>query len=441
MLKKSSELLKCFIEYEKQVLADTPMFHMPTLGDGYEAITRDGLAEDYAIPQHLNLNVVSGFITIGKVMIKKQIDCMLVCGEGFQYGRTEKYIYDIEQVLCIFEVKKTLTKADMSDATDHLAVIRREFSEHFENKLVNEQYVPEITSARKHFSQITGREAPEHYYYINDIPEEDGLLFYSLVQEMIAPITIIHGYDGYKTEYGLRTAFIDLLEEEFKSGKRGYGVQSIPSLITSNEYCIIKSSGIPFVLVNGKSDWVVCGSSRHNSIELILELVWSKISNYFKIEMPWDDGLYMNNLAPMLIAIPRATPEASGWEYQTIELSEKNLIRDDNREWSPIPITSVQVSIINLMAAYGGEFEVSDENLNYFQSKYGVDLNEEILRLIRTQYFMSGNGVIKPINPQTLILSIDDGSSYISADEDRLDSWCEKNGHRKSYTRLVIINN
>ena len=38
MLKRSSELMQAFIDYEVSVLADMPMPHMPTLGDGYEAI-------------------------------------------------------------------------------------------------------------------------------------------------------------------------------------------------------------------------------------------------------------------------------------------------------------------------------------------------------------------------------------------------------------------
>lgn len=439
MLKRSSDLLKCFIEYETKVLSQIPMFHMPTLGDGYEAITRDGLAEDYVLPPDLELNVVSGFISVGGTMLQVQIDCMLVCGDGVSYGRTGKFIYEIEQVLCIFEVKKTLTKADMSDAIKHLSVIRKAFSEHFENKIEHENYIPEIEGARKRFEQITGREAPNHYYEINDIPKEDGLLFYVLVQEMIAPITIIHGYGGYKTEFGIRSAFLDLLEDEFVNGSKGYGVPSLPSLITSNEYCIIKGGGNPFVFIGENCSWVACGSTRFNSIEVILELVWSKISNYFKIKMPWDDGIYMNNVAPMLIATPKATAERAGWLYKTVELSEKELARGDDNLWEPIKLTDTQISIINLLAAYGGAFEASQDNVNYYLEKYNVDLDSEFLKLAQTQCFTVCDGVIKPINQVTLVLSLDNGFSYLSTDEDRLNSWCDINGYEKKYMKIVVF--
>ncbi|MFL4312637.1 hypothetical protein P9363_25010, partial [Escherichia coli] len=283
-----------------------------------------------------------------------------------------------EQVLCIFEVKKTLTKAALSDAVDHLSVIRKSYSEYFEYKLEKDKYVPDIESARTHFAQITGRDGPTHYYEINELPVEDALLFYSLVQESLAPISIIHGYNGYKTEEGLRAAFISILEDKFTNGDKSYGVPSIPTLITSNEYCLIKTSGFPFVVSNVDSEWVSLVSTRFNSAEVILDTVWSKISNYFQRAMPWDDGVYMNNIAPMLIAKVGKNSETAGWIYETIEPSERALLREDNITWEPEKICAVHISMINLMAA-NGELPLSEDNISYFKNNYSVDLYEEML--------------------------------------------------------------
>lgn len=106
MIRKASELLEEFIAVEKRKLDGFHMPHMPTLGTAYEEITKQGIYQDFAIPKHLDLHVVSGFISVGGEMLTEQIDCMLVHGEGERYGLTQQHKYDINSVLCIFEVKK-----------------------------------------------------------------------------------------------------------------------------------------------------------------------------------------------------------------------------------------------------------------------------------------------------------------------------------------------
>lgn len=121
MISKASELLELFIKEETKKLAGIKMPHMPTLGSAYEEVTKQGIDQNFAIPKNLDLSVVSGFVSIGGEILPEQIDCMLVHGQGERYGLTEQYIYDVESILCIFEVKKTLRKADYIDAMDHLA--------------------------------------------------------------------------------------------------------------------------------------------------------------------------------------------------------------------------------------------------------------------------------------------------------------------------------
>ena len=61
---------------------------------------------------------------------------------------------------------------------------------------------------------------------------------------------------------------------------------------------------------------------------MILELIWSKISLYFGASMPWDDGLQMDSLEPLLVAIPMENEKTAGWYYKSVEYSEKILKRD-----------------------------------------------------------------------------------------------------------------
>ncbi|MDC4484033.1 hypothetical protein NQ758_15110, partial [Acinetobacter baumannii] len=62
MIKDIVDLLKHFFEFERQKIADFDMPHMPTLGEAYEEITKQGLSQKYVLPDLHGLKVVSGFI-------------------------------------------------------------------------------------------------------------------------------------------------------------------------------------------------------------------------------------------------------------------------------------------------------------------------------------------------------------------------------------------
>lgn len=105
----------------------------------------------------------------------------------------------------------------------HLGSIRKKYAQYFEDKLRGQKFEPNIVAAKRNFSRLTGKSAPERYLDLHSRAKSDGVLFYTLVQESLAPITIIHGYEGYGTEAGLRGAFIDILEDSFNKGKGGFG--------------------------------------------------------------------------------------------------------------------------------------------------------------------------------------------------------------------------
>lgn len=439
MISKASELLELFIKEETKKLADIKMPHMPTLGSAYEEVTKQGIDQNFAIPKHLDLSVVSGFVSIGGDMLPEQIDCMLVHGQGERYGLTEQYIYDIERVLCIFEVKKTLKKSDYIDAMDHLASTRRKFAEHFEHKIIHEGYEPDITSARRHFSQITGKIAPEHYSEIHRLSEEDGILFYCLVQDSLAPVSIIHGYDGYRTESGLRNAFVDILEEKKNETGAGIGIPSIPSLVTSNQHCLVKGNGVPFLVIKDNDQWVAVFSTRHNSAKLILELIWSKISFHFDIEMPWGDSLHMDNVKPLLVAKAVRVEDKVGWMYNSIEFKENRLKRDDNNVWEPATIGKAEMSAINIMAMRGGYLPLDEGMNDYLIAEHQATIEEVSQNLILTRLFMKDGEYIRPIHDLTHIVTLDNDTGFASSERDRFDLWCEKNGVPPNYLNIVFL--
>lgn len=438
MIRKASELLGEFIEVEKRKLDGFDMLHMPTLGSAYEEITKQGIYQDFAIPKGLDLRVVSGFISIGGEMLAEQIDCMLVHGQGERYGLTQQYKYDINNVLCIFEVKKNLRKADYVDALQHLAKIRRKFADNFEERLINEGYKPDITNARRRFSQLTGKVAPEEYLDIHHLSKADGILFYALVQESLSPITIIHGYEGYKTESGLRSAFLDILEEAWKNGA-GWGIPSIPTLVTSNNFCLVKGSGIPFLVVQNKNEWVSVFSTRHNSAKLILELIWSKIGEYFNAKMPWNDGLHMDSVQPLLIAEAREVDEAAGWAYRTVEFNEKHMVRGDDNLWSPSRLGKAELSAINIMAAQGGYLPLDNGMNEYLTKNHDMTVAQVSDALILTRQFMRDGEFIRPIHPRTYVITNDDETGFVASEIERFDLWCAENGIEPNYMSIYFM--
>jgi hypothetical protein len=438
MIIKASELLEQFIEIEKKAIEEINMPHMPTLGSAYEEITKQGIDQEFAIPKSLDLKVVSGFISIGNDMLPQQIDGMLVCGNGKQYGRTQEYIYPIDQVLCIFEVKKTLNKSDYIDAFDHLRIIRQKYAEYFESKFDDPKFEPNIDMARQHFSQITGKDAPETYSQIHSLSKSDGILFYSLVQETLAPLSIIHGYGGYATESGMRNAFLDILFEKGETSGEGLGIPSLPSLVTTNGFSIVKGNGVPFIGITEDHEWAALLSIKGNSARIILEVIWSKISLYFNVTMPWGDDSYTEVAEPLLFAKPVETEDAAGWKYIPLRLKESELRkREDIQEWQPDKIDKDISDIFYLMLASGGYVHL--DRINEVAVRHSVSHDDLLKRLMNTFLFKQVEDSIRPILPWLHMVTDSTDQDFITSSRERLDIWCDRHHVTKNYINLIII--
>lgn len=364
---------------------------------------------------------------------------MLVEGDGQQYGMTDQYIYDIDSVLCLFEVKKTLNKADFSDALDHLGSTRRKFAVYFEEKLRSGTFEPDISHARKSFAQITGEIAPTRYLGIHQLQKPEAILFYALVQEQHAPVTIVHGYDGYKTESGLRSAFIDIIEERSKISDQSLGILSLPTLVTSNEFCLIKGNGHPYLGIKDEKSWVAISSTRHNAARIILEIVWAKIASRFNAKMPYGLDLDMETIAPLLLAEPREIGDQVGWVYNSLERKEKSLKRDEQVPWEPARVGPAEVSVINIMAMRGGYLPLDSGMDDYLQKEHGQNLSKTIDKLLATRVFAREKEHLRPVANITHVLTCDDGGGYISNERDRFDAWCEQNSMQPHYMNIVFL--
>lgn len=439
MFEKVSDVLEAFVAAEIDSLKDVDMPHMPTLGSAYEAITKEGVNQDYVIPKGLGLKVVSGFITVADVMLPQQIDAMLVVGDGKRYGKTEQFIYEIAQVLCIFEIKKTLRKNDLKDAFLHLRELKKAFTEDFSRKIDDEGFQPNVFLAGHHFSQITGRKAPGSYNDLKRFDVKDQILMYTLIQEIYAPATIIQGYGGYETEYGLRTAFIDSLEElyaEYGNGA-GLGVPGLPSLITSNNFSLVKGCGLPFIMTNQEREWVVIGSTRFKSIRMMMELIWSKISIFCDSQLPWGDGVSMENVSPLMLAIPAEHNGQIGWRYPTIEYKEKTLERAEHIEWEPNAITNNEYDMFIQLMCDGGMLKINEDLCEVLDCTID-EAKEMASNLTKTMEFVLDGDLLEPIKKVIFVIKNDTDGAYLSSNRERFDAWCHKKGIEPGYITLIV---
>ncbi|MFN3881516.1 MAG: DUF6602 domain-containing protein [Nitrincola lacisaponensis] len=434
-----AEILQDFISVEDKKYGDFQYNHNPTLGAMYEALTENVVGR--MLPPNLGLSIVSGFIYDGKGYRSGEIDRMLVSGEGKQLGLTDKYEYHIKDVLVVFEVKKTLDKAAFVDAYQHLSGISKAYSLYFET-LLESGYEPNIDYAAKSFAQITGLAEPNRYSDMHRMKKKDAVIFYTLVQDMYSPIKIIHGYGGYKTEYGLRKVFLDFFEN--KQREHEFGTPAMPNLISSENYSIVKTTGMPFkspVLESGC--WPIIASSKDNVVYLMVEIIWTKISIFCDISMPWGDDMDAEVMAQLLLGrYVCYTPNGEeGWLYTAIEPKESDLKSIERKvDWEPVIVPLVVKEVAQEIGMYGG-IKADSDAFNYYVDKW--NLNEDMLvnQLIGTNLFsIDPFGWIKFIGKSLYLVEIDQDKYAFSDNVQRLRKWCEIKSITSTVISLIQIN-
>jgi hypothetical protein len=428
LIEKLSEILEEFIEAEDKKYEEFGYNHLPTLGELYEGLTH--AVVDKVIPKELNLFVRSGFVFDYNGFRSGQIDRMLVRGEGIRLGLLDKYEYHVKDVLVVFEVKKTLTKADFIDAYGHVGAVAKAYREYIQPFLNADQI--EIRVAAKLFAQITSFPEPKKYSDIHSMSKELSVLFYALVISTMAPLTIIHGYGGYKSESGLRTAFLDFLADNM--GKEGFGAISLPNLVTSQQYSLIKTTGMPhFRAMNEEGFLPLIGSNRSNIMREIIELVWTKIEVSCGVNMPWGDDIETEILAIVLegkVLYDHIENKAE-WLYKGVELKEKELKSMGRAiDWEPTILSTVFAEIAKWISIFG-EIDSNSMEVVDLCSKSGI---------IQTNLFaVDRNGWISFIGQTLYLQDLDDEKIALSDNQNRLLNWCTKNKIEPCFQTFIKV--
>lgn len=434
-----ANILEDFIAVEKKKLNEYDLSHAPSIGNMYEGLT--GAVVDRIIPTNLDLRIVTGFVIDDNGYTSGQIDRMLVQGEGEEVPYSGgQFKYHIKDVLVIFEVKKALRKSDFEDAYEHLRKISSAYSEYFERRLLH-GFKPDIKHAAKLFSQITAMPEPTQYSDIHGMKKEDAIVFYTLVQDVFSPVTLIHGYGGYKTETGLRNVFINFIKS--KVAESGFGAPSLPNLVSSESFSIVKLAGMPFMSPReGDGNLPLVASSCNNVAQLIVEIIWTKISAFCGVSMPWGDDLGVEALAPLITGKYRADPSSNreGWLYSVNKIDETAL-KNDRRDsvWQPHTVARVIKDALQYMGMTGNLDLKSASGIEFIKTS-ALEKTVFIKALMKTHLCaISKSEVVTIIGESIHIAEITEDEFAISNDKNRLSAWCELNSIKTSLINIINL--
>lgn len=419
MIKSVAELIAGFMREESIKLAEFNIKHGPTIGEMYEGLSAKIL--EMSIPEQLELKITNGFIYNGIGGQTGQIDCMLVKGNGIQIPYTQSYKWHIKDVLVVFEVKKNLYSKELADSFKHLRDVSYTYSHYLfeEKKDVKQEF--DFSPVYKIFSQMTGVYAPS-FFNRTSLSKELQLIYVTLITELISPIKVVLGYQGFKTEYSLREGLISFLESEGMGA--GLGIPAIPHLITCNGNSLVKVNGNPYFspLENGR--WHFLASTSENPLLILLELLWTKISREFDISMPWGEDLELERFNRFLSAKPVYQGTSRGWEYYYTEFHESDLSKAKSAiNWQPTKLTENQFIVMYQLLAGQQVFIDSPSFIEYIQD-LKLDLAEFVQALVETRLVALWENELKLIAEKYKFIIDSQGNFLVGEDDDsRFTQW------------------
>jgi hypothetical protein len=417
MLRTVADVLQGFANEEKSKLDSFKLNHGPTIGKMYEGLTSDILSR--AIPEDIGLRMVSGIIYDDSEKMTGEIDCLLVEGEGIQLPHTSSYKWHIKDVICVFEVKKTLYSKDLSDSFIHLKGVLDSYSRYIESG--NAKGEISLGSARKSFSMMTKIVPPKHCE-VDSLPLMEEMVYHTLVMEQLSPIRIVVGYHGFKSEYSFREAMVGFLEGNLN--KQGFGVGSFPQLIISENYSLVKGNGQPYSppLRNGNWDFLL--SSPENPIVFILEFLWTRLQLKYDLGNLWGEDLEDEGFHIFLSGKIIEKDGRTGWDYQYTPIAKEALEKEYKPgQWEPVYLDQNQFIIINRLCSEGSE-DITNKELVEWLNKQDIEVDEFVASLLKTGLVAKSNNHLELTTEQCQCVILPTGE-YVAAENNtgRLTRW------------------
>ncbi|CUN16235.1 DUF6602 domain-containing protein [Turicibacter sanguinis] len=364
--------------------------HNPTIGVMYEGLTRAILEK--GIFQGLDLRVATGKIKNAQGELSAQIDCMIVIGDGEKLPFTDAYLYEVEQVIAVIEVKKNLYASDLDSAFHNLKSVYN---------IAEPEHDINAEMLAHTFKMITKLPLPEHED-INHLEEKHQLLYHALLVESFMPARIVFGYSGYHNEYSLRENFVNYIQKnEDETGRaHGYGAPSLPDLIICGENTLIKANGYPYILPLESDDWMLYASYNQKPLLVFLEIIWTRLTHLLSLSSIglFGEDIVFEGLNPLLVA----TGSYEGWRYEYIYLSQEDLHEAPKYvEWQPAYVNVVEFVLISMLCN-GATVMVNDENMLAMLAENDANIDEVIDHLTKERLICIENNEIKLLTKQCM---------------------------------------
>ena len=371
MIKTVADFLDCLREKENAALKQQDITHPPTISDMYEGLTHDLL--NRAFPPSAGIDVTAGFITDNSGTLSDELDCMVVMGTGQEVPYTNKRKYVIDDVVAVVQVKKNLYSSDLRSGYGNLLSVTK-FDPSRDRRAV---------LLRDAFQTTTRRPLPSREQ-LPSLPYEIQLIYQTLVMELVYPARIIFGYNGFKSQSALRRSFVDFLSAQMTTiPAQGFGVPSMPSLISCGRHSIVKANGMPFCSpMEEDGFWPVLGSTSTNPIELLLQVVWTRLVYDRKLPATlFDDDAFLQPMARFIDARPTRIGDQGGWMYRVTNASPKVLEEEpEPSRWEPVIVDQTQFVILNRLC--GEErIQLNDPDLANFLSAGGYTVGSFVQSL------------------------------------------------------------
>lgn len=385
MIKTAADLLGKLIEAESRIIESQPdLNHMPMLGDMYEGLARHALEQ--VVFDGLGLRVAQGKIKYSNDALSGQIDCMIVSGEGHQLPHSPHFIYDIGNVIAVIEIKKTLYGRGLEDSFLHLRGVND----------LNFPYNIELARlSASAWRAITTKPYPEEGERLN---EREEMIRHALNVFSHQPIRIVLGYDGFRSEFALREGLCRFLKKQVQDAPSpvpGFGATSFPSLIICSKASIVRLDGMPYAgsLSQGDDYWPFLASSSGNPFQILLEILWTRLSNLYNIHHSiFGEDLELESINKFMDAKLSSKNGLQGWEYKYTYIKNKNLkLLPKHVDWQPEELSLHEFTLMNELCQKG-EVDITKPELNQYLIEHGSSINEVSESLSRKHLAgLSGN--------------------------------------------------
>lgn len=422
MIRTVADFLQKLADAEVARLDAVDIQHGPTIGDMYEGLSANLLQR--AVPEQLGLQIVSGFISDGRGNLSGQVDCMLVRGNGAVLPYTNRFVWPIQDVIAVFEIKKTLYRDDLIDAFGKLRRVG-ELDRSFRLAPERKDVVVDVESAQRAFAETT-RMTARSPQEIDSLPPSHRPIFHTLVQEQLAPVGIVLGYHGYASESALRDSLWEYLENQVHA--LGYGPGNFPQLMISGRFSLLKANGQPYSARMHEGWWPFYLSSRVNPVLLILEFVWTRLDLHFNIGGLWGADLELEALHPYLLAKPATTEDGrTGWYVWGTELDENEVAaRDDVEPWQPVELSIEQFVVLQRLC-HGDSVRLDDPGLLGYLEENGLDPEQLRTDLLDTGLVAMAGSEVVLITVKCTAFALPDGRLVAGENNTgRMERWVER---------------